>query len=303
MKIIYSKDSENIVQKITDISCNSFIEVNMCEFSNGEFYVENFPVIKDDAIVIANLYPETHKKLVETLFLIEAIKRVGADKITLLLPYMPYSRQDKNLDKGFSGLRTIINMFRAVGVSRIIAIDLHSEELQNISSGIEIEDVVSVEVVCNYIRNRPKIDMLVAADGGRESFIKKLSRETRLPYLVLSKIRKEDGSCKSTIIEGDIDKKSLLVIDDIIDTGHTLSAAATTLFKSGAKNVDAFVTHGLLAKESLDLVQTSGIRSLTITDTVNNMGLHPTWVNVVSIVNIITEIIKKKGYYETRLSI
>lgn len=301
MKIIASKNSKNLAQKISQLLDCDFVEANAYKFDNGEVCIKGLSVCDEEVVIVASLYPDIHDNLMETFFLIDAVRRSGENEVILVAPYIPYSRQDR--DEEFSGFSTILNILNVLGVSKVVTLDIHSNRLHELSAAVNIEELTSMDIISGYIKSHLSIDMLVSADAGRSDFIKTLSNKVGLPYALLSKVRNQDTTCNSVIIQGEVEGKSLLIVDDIVDSGHTLKSAAEILLASGAKNIDAFVTHGVLAERSIDLMQNAGIRSLTITDSINNMDFHSNWVSVISIVEIIATNIKKQAHYEARVFI
>lgn len=301
MKIISSKASKELANKIAEMLGCDFVEVHIDRFCNGEFDIKVPSITREELIIVSNYYSNVHETLIEIFFLIDAIRQYNANKITLVFPYIPYSREDRKHDEEFSSFRTIFNIFKILGVHKVITLDMHSDRLKSLSEGIDLIELTSLDIIRRYIKNNTSIDILVSADAGRADFIRNLSKEFGLPYVSLSKVRNKDATCKSSIIQGSVKGKTALIVDDIIDTGNTLKEAIRVLLNSGAENVDAFVTHGFITKKSMNLIHSSGIRSLTITDSVNNMNCGSSFIDVISIAETISVSIKKQVCYEARI--
>jgi len=287
MKIISSRNSEQLSEDIATYLGVNLVERRITKFVSEEFDIEILEDLKDEHVfLVSNSFPSVHESLIEIFLLVGAIKKSGADKITLILPYLAYARQDIENNITFSALALVLNILKTIGASKIISIDVHSQKAKSISD-IELESLDSMSLIKEYINKKEQIEVLVGADSGRSEFVKQLSKETNLSYALLSKQRFSDTSCKSTVLEGDVSNKSVLLIDDIIDTGNTLAAAAEALKNAGARTIDAFVTHGLFAVESIDLIKKSYISSLTTTDSINNM---PSLLGEISVVSIVKEL-------------
>lgn len=288
MKIISSRNSEQFSKSIAAYLGVDLVRREIYKFASGEFCVDIQESIKGEYVfLIANTFPDIHESLMEIFLLIDGIKKSGASKITLALPYFAYARQDQS-DGAFSGFCTISNIFKSIGINKIITFDIHSPSAKEIY-GQKLENITSAKLLKEFIRRNRHIDVLASPDLGKSELILHLSKEMNLPYVLLSKKRLNDSICSTEILEGEAINKSILLIDDIVDTGNTLVSAAETLKKAGALSIDAFATHGLFAKKSIDMIKKSSISSLTITDSINNMSLELQGVSVVSIVNDIAE--------------
>jgi len=288
MKIISSRNSEQFSKRIVSSLGVDLVLRNIFKFASGEFGIDIQESIKGEHVfLISNTFPDIHESLIEIFLLLEEIKKSGASKITLVLPYFAYARQDKS-DGAFSGFSTISNIFQNIGINKIITFDIHSHSAKEIY-GQKLENITSIRLIKEFIKKKKGIDMLASPDLGRSELILHLSKELQLPYVLLSKKRLNKSICSTEILEGKVNDKSILLIDDIVDTGNTLVSAAETLKKAGALSVDAFVTHGLFSKKSINIIKKSSISTLTITDSINNMAGVLEEVSVISIVTDVSD--------------
>lgn len=288
MKIISSRSSEQFSQSIASFLGVSLVKRKVSKFVSGEFCIDiQEPIKGEHVFLISNTFPNIHESLIEIFLFLDTIKKNGASKITLVLPYFAYARQDKS-DSAFSGFLTISNIFKNIGINKIITFDIHSSSAKEIY-GQKLENITSIRLIKEFIKRKGSIDVLASPDLGKSDLVLHLSKEMQLPYVLLSKKRLNNSICTTEILEGDVRNKSILLIDDIVDTGNTLVSAAETLKKAGARNIHAFVMHGLFSEKSINIIKKSAISTLTITDSINNMARALQEVAVVSIIKDISD--------------
>lgn len=268
-------------------------------FGDGEFY---FRVLSDvsgrDVFVVLSMFPDPSFSVVRGLFYVSTLKDLGADRVSLIAPYLAYSRQDKRFLEGECvSSKVVVSSFLRGGADKIVTIDVHSEEAFSEFSG-RFFNLSSVGVVSEYIsENFGSSDVfLIAPDKGRVEVIKDIAGRVNVPFVSFVKrrdlqtgkiIKHEVGN--EDLLVGLVDEKSIaIVFDDIISTGGTIAGIARTLrekFKFKGEIVSIF-THGLFLPGSIRKLYEGGVTRIVATDTVNNP------FSVISVAPVLLDFIK-----------
>jgi len=254
-------------------------DVERRRFPNGEVYVRYCESIRGDHVIIvqslvSNDTWSVNDSLMELLLMIDAAKRASASEITVIMPYMAYSRQDRKA-KGREPISaaTVINLLQNTGASRLVSIDMHSAQTQAVFNGpfdhLTAEGLIR-DTLKDFIKNNPDKYVMVSPDGGRAKIAEHYAVELGVGVVYIPKTRSRDDSSKISRPESvpGVDGKVCILIDDLIDTAGTLVSAAETLKNSGAKKVIAAATHGLFSGPALGRLKQSAIDELFVTDAV-----------------------------------
>ncbi len=238
-------------------------------FPDGELYVK-IPSFSDDyAVVVASLYKPQHEHFLELLFVLEALKGLGIDKIIAVVPYLAYARQDKRFLEGEPiSVKVVLSSIEKFGADAIITVDIHKEDSLKEWLTIPYENIIPVEEVAEYFSNKKNIKVLAPDKGAlhrAELIAKKLGTE----YDYLEKVRDRiTGEIKVNPKKLNVKGSSILIVDDIISTGGTMALAAKNSLESGALKVYAYGTHALLVKGALDRLYEAGIEEVVSTNTI-----------------------------------
>ncbi len=262
MKIIAGYSSINLTHAV----CNSLnlepIIPIYKRFFDGEISVTLAEPMRDEAcLLIHSLSEPVNDNIITLLLTINTLKRSGADKIVVCIPYLAYTRQEHTVS-------LVISLMHAAGAHHCITIAPHSH-IEN--AVIPINVLSTTQLFANHIKASHKLNnlIIVSPDQGGIERCRQVHSALGLAseLIVIDKIR-TNGACVAQTIHGDVRGKRCLIIDDIIDTGTTLCSAAEALIEHGATEVFAYCTHGLLSGEALTLLQQSPIKKLVITDTI-----------------------------------
>lgn len=252
--------------------------IELRRFPNTELYVRYLESIRDDHIIIIQSLAahgdfSINDALVELILMIDAAKRASASEITVVMPYMAYSRQDRKA-KGREPISAaaIINALQGAGASRLVSIDMHSAQTQAVFDGPfdhltaegEIRDALKT-----YMKDNPDHYVVVSPDGGRAKTAEHYAENLGIDVVYVPKTRSRSDSSKISrpdSIPG-VDGSVCILIDDMIDTAGTLVTAAETLKNSNAKKVIAATTHGIFSHPALERLQKSVIDDLFATNT------------------------------------
>jgi ribose-phosphate pyrophosphokinase len=270
------------------------------DFPNGELFVRYQESVRgSDAFVIQSMTEPINKWLVESLIMVDALKRGSAKRITVVLPYFPYSRQDKK-HRGREPIsaRLVADMYKVAGVDRILTIDLHTAQLQGFFDGpvdhLFAMDVLAAHVVANY-SDRPIT--VVAPDAGRVKVAERWTdRLGGCPLAFIHKTRDpmKLGQVVANRVVGEVSGRHCLIVDDMIGTGGTVVKAAEILLAAGAADVVVAATHPLMSDPATERLANSKISEVVVTNTLPlPEGKHLEKVTVLSIAELIARAIRE----------
>ena len=275
-------------------------------FSDGELNVQIQENVRGhDTFIIQSTCSPTNKNVMEIMLIADALKRSSASKITAIVPYFGYARQDRRVRSARVPIsaKVVADMFASVGIDRVLTIDLHSETIQGFFD-MPADNVYATKFMVDDIKDNNERDEVVVVSpdvGGvvRARALAKLLDDTDLA--IIDKRRAAANQSEVMNIIGDIQGKVCIVPDDIIDTAGTLCNAANALKENGAKSVKAYITHPVLSGPAIERLENSSIDELIVT---NSIPLTPdakkcSKIRVISLANIIAECIKRLSNEES----
>ena len=275
-------------------------------FSDGELNVQIQGNVRGhDTFIIQSTCSPTNKNVMEIMLIADALKRSSASKITAIVPYFGYARQDRRVRSARVPIsaKVVADMFASVGIDRVLTIDLHSETIQGFFD-MPADNVYATKFMVDDIKDNNERDEVVVVSpdvGGvvRARALAKLLDDTDLA--IIDKRRAAANQSEVMNIIGDIQGKVCIVPDDIIDTAGTLCNAANALKENGAKAVKAYITHPVLSGPAIERLENSSIDELVVT---NSIPLTPdakkcSKIRVISLANIIAECIKRLSNEES----
>jgi ribose-phosphate pyrophosphokinase len=242
-------------------------------FADEEVYVEIKENIRgEDVFVIESTSFPANDNLMELLVIIDALKRASAKRITAVLPYFGYARQDRK-----PGPRTpisaklVANLISTAGADRVLTVDLHAEQIQGFFD-IPTDNLFAGPVFSRDIKDQFDLSNLVAVspDIGGVVRARAIASKFGASIAIVDKRRPKAGESEVMNIIGEVDGKDCIILDDIIDSAGTICNAADKLIEIGAKSVTAYVTHGVLSGKALSRIKDSKLKEVVITDTINN---------------------------------
>ena len=282
------------------------IKVELKRFANGERYVRYEESIRQKDLFIIQSFSENNgyslnDAFIELLLLVDAARRASAKEITVVLPILPYARQDRKArNREPISASIILRTLETIGVDRIITIDLHSAQTQAIFNR-PFDHLIAEPIISKALKKLTSLHkskyLLVSPDAGRAKETESYAEELGLDYIHLPKVRDRHDSRKikrPTTITG-VEGKNCIIIDDMIDTGGTLITAAETLKNSGAKNIILATTHGILSNNAAERFRDSAVTKLYIVDTIsqiNNKKILGKKLEVLPIAPLVAKAIK-----------
>ena len=290
----------DFAKEVSDLLGIKISSADVGYFSDGELRVEIEENVRGhDTFIIQSTCSPTNKNVMEIMLIADALKRSSASKITAVVPYYGYARQDRRVRSARVPIsaKVVADMFRSVGIDRVLTIDLHSETIQGFFD-MPADNVYATKLMVDDIKsNNERIEIVVVSPdvGGvvRSRALAKLLDQTDLA--IIDKRRPTANQSEVMNIIGEVEGKVCIVPDDIIDTAGTLCNAANALKEKGAKAVKAYITHPVLSGPAIERLEKSEIDELVVT---NSIPLSPdakkcSKIRVISLGSTIAECIKR----------
>jgi ribose-phosphate pyrophosphokinase len=242
------------------------------DFANGEIFVRFEESVRGcDAFVLQSHTMPINKWIMEQLIMVDALKRASAKRITVVVPFFGYSRQDKK-HRGREPItaRLMADLFTTAGADRLMSVDLHTSQIQGFFDG-PLDHLFALPMLARYVQDQySTADVtVVSPDAGRVRVAERWTDTLGSPLAIIHKRRDPDVPNQVRVLEvvGDVEGRSCVLVDDMIDTGGTIVKAAQTLFDQGAAQVIVAATHGILSDPAAQRLQDSGITEVIVTNT------------------------------------
>ncbi|MDP3790080.1 MAG: ribose-phosphate pyrophosphokinase [Candidatus Omnitrophota bacterium] len=239
-------------------------------FSEGEIKVKiNEDVRGKDVFIIQSVCPPINDNLMELLILIDAVKRASAYRITSVIPYYGYARQDrKDQPRVPITAKLVANLLTAAGTNRVLTIDLHAGQIQGFFD-IPLDHLFAINVFAEYLeKNKPKNLVVVSPDVGGVKTARAYAKKLRADLAVVDKRRVNDKKTEVMFIMGDVKGKNALIVDDIVATAGSIVEATEALKKSGARDIYVAATHPILSGPAIERLKKSQIKKMLVTNTI-----------------------------------
>ncbi len=249
------------------------VDARVERFNDGEIFVEVFENVRgEDMFIIQPTSNPANDNLMELLIMADALRRSSARRVTAVLPYFGYARQDRRT-KARTPItaKLVANMMVGTGIERILTMDLHAAQIQGFFD-IPVDNLYASPVFALDIKDAFKDQMedllIISPDVGGVARARELAKRLNAPLAIVDKRREKAGEVSEMTVIGDVRGKTCLIVDDICDTAGTLCKAAEVLLENGAKEVHAYISHGVMSGPAVERVTNSVMKSLVITDTI-----------------------------------
>ena len=292
--------------EVSEILEMKISQADIGQFSDGEIKIQVEDNVRGhDTFIIQPTCAPTNKNVMEIMLIADALKRSSASKVTAIVPYYGYARQDRRVRSARVPIsaKVVADMFASVGIDRVLTIDLHSETIQGFFD-MPADNVYATKLMVDHIKdnNERKEVIVVSPDVGgvvRSRALAKLLDDTDLA--IIDKRRAVANQSEVMNIIGDIDGKVCIVPDDIIDTAGTLCNAADALKDKGAKAVKAYITHPVLSGPAIERLNNSSIDELVVTNSIplDKEAQKCSKIRVISLASTIAECIKRLSNEES----
>jgi ribose-phosphate pyrophosphokinase len=271
MKLISGNSNRPLAEAIAAHVGQPLAKAVVRRFADMEVFVDLQENVRgQDVFIIQPTSFPANDHLMELLIITDALRRSSAKRITAVVPYFGYARQDRRASgRTPISAKLVANMITASGVDRVLTIDLHAGQIQGFFD-IPTDNLYSAPVMVKDIKARldTRNTMVVSPDVGGVVRARALAKRIDVPLAIVDKRRERPGESEVMNIIGDVQGKSCILVDDIIDSGGTLCNAADALMAKGAKDVSAFITHGVLSGGAVARIAASSLKELVITDTI-----------------------------------
>ena len=243
--------------------------IEVSTFSDGEINVHIAETVRGrDLFIIQSTSAPVNDNLMELLIMIDAAKRASAGRITAVIPYFGYARQDRKArSRDPITAKLVANLITAAGADRVLTMDLHAEQIQGFFD-IPVDNLLGGPTLCNYFAKQGNIDVVVAPDLGSVKRARKVAEKFGVPIAIIDKRRPKANVMEVMNIIGDVEGKNCLMLDDMIDTAGTICQGAQALRDFGAKDIYAGCTHSVLSGPAIERLEKSVITKLVMLDTV-----------------------------------
>ena len=296
LKLISGTANRKLSEEISKILKVPLTPVDIRRFSDGEIYCRILESVRGgDVYIIQPTSADANHNLMELLIMVDALSRSSPEKITAVIPYFGYCRQDKKTKaREPITAKLVANMIEIAGVDRVIMFDLHVAQVQGFFD-IPSDNLDLIPEVLNCIIDKKLKDMvIVSPDAGGAARARSYARVLNVPIAIVDKRRPEANVAEVHNVIGDVKGKTAILVDDLIDTAGSITEAAEILIKFGAKEVYAFATHGVLSGPAIERIKKSQLKELVITNTIEiPQEKMISKIKVLSVGPILAETIKR----------
>jgi ribose-phosphate pyrophosphokinase len=268
--IFTGNSNPELAKKISDYLSLPLGGAKVTKFSDGEIQIEiNENVRLKDIYIMQSTCSPVNDNLVELLLMIDAFKRSSAKKITAVIPYFGYSRQDKKVAPRVPiSAKLVSDMITLAGANRIITMDLHAGQIQGFFN-IPVDNLFAAPVLIDHIRKHFRDGLvIVSPDAGGVERARAFAKRLDADLAIIDKRRDAPNQAKAMAVIGEVTDKVAVILDDMTDTAGTLTEAAEAVIKAGAREVHACCAHPVLSGPAIDRISKSALKSLVVTDTI-----------------------------------
>lgn len=270
-------------------------EASVGRFSDGECEIRIEENVRGvDCFIVQPTSPPVNEHVMELLVMIDALARASARRITAVMPYYGYGRQDRKAEPRVPiSAKLVANLIAAAGADRVLAMDLHAGQIQGFFD-IPVDHLYGMPVFLEYLRKKNLRDLVVVSpDAGGVERARAFAKRLNADLAIVDKRRPRPNEAAVMHIIGEVERKTAIVLDDMVDTAGTLVRVAQALQEQGAMRVLAACSHGVLSGDAVPCIETSPIEELLITDSIPLQGKKSKKVRVLSVAGLLAEAIKR----------
>ena len=305
IKIVTGNSNPPLANAIASYLKIPLTSCNVKRFADMEVFVEILENVRgEDVFIIQSTSYPANDHLMELLILIDALKRSSARRITAVIPYFGYARQDRR-SSGRTPIsaKLVANLITNAGADRVLTIDLHAGQIQGFFD-IPTDNLFAAPVIVNNIKDSFDVSNVTVVSPDVGGVVRARLIAERIggaPLAIVDKRRDKPGQSEVMNIIGDVEGRSCILVDDIVDSGGTLCNAASKLLESGANDVSAYITHGVLSGEAVKNIETSDLKNLIISDTIYNESIQngSKKIKLISVAQLLGEAILRTSNEES----
>jgi ribose-phosphate pyrophosphokinase len=306
LKIFSGSSNRELATEVAGELNSQLADVTLSTFSDGEIMVRiNENVRGSDVFVIQSTSVPVNDHLIELLLMVDAMKRASAGRITAVIPYYGYARQDRKVQPRVPiSAKMVADLINAVGTNRVLTVDLHAGQIQGFFN-IPVDNLYAAPVLLDYMNEHYDTNnlVIVSPDAGGVERARAFAKRLNCTIAIVDKRREKANECEIMNVIGDVRDKDTLLLDDMVDTAGTMAQAASALMEKGARRVSAACTHAVLSGPAVERINNSPIETLIVTNTISldSKKEQCSKLKVLSIAPIVGEAIKRI-HEETTLS-
>ncbi|HSV97952.1 MAG TPA: ribose-phosphate pyrophosphokinase [Spirochaetota bacterium] len=270
MKIISGSSNLPLAEEIARYLNINLSEVEIKKFKDNEISVKIGENIREvDLFILQSTCNPANDHLLELLLMIDAAFRASARRITAVIPYFGYARQDRKVEPRVPiSAKVVANILQAVGVKRVLTVELHSEQIQGFFD-VPVDNLISTPIMVDYLRRLNTSDaVIVSPDTGGVERARFLAKRLKAGLAIIDKRRPEANVSKVMHVIGDVKGKNCILLDDMIDTGGSISGAARALREEGARDIFCVATHPVLSADAAEKLRSADFKEIVVTNTI-----------------------------------
>jgi ribose-phosphate pyrophosphokinase len=271
MKIFTGTAHRELAQEVAECLGMRLGEATVSRFSDGEIQVRlNENVRGSDVFVIQPTCMPVNDNIMELLLIVDALKRASAGRITAVIPYYGYARQDRKVQPRVPiSAKTVADLITAAGTTRVLTVDLHAGQIQGFFN-IPVDNLYATPVLLEYIKKKYDLSnlVIVSPDAGGVERARAFAKRLKSSIAIIDKRRERANECEVMNVIGDVEGMEALILDDMADTAGTITQAAAALKEKGARKVCAACTHAVLSGAAVDRINGSAIEEMIVTNTI-----------------------------------
>jgi ribose-phosphate pyrophosphokinase len=297
IKLLTGNSNKTLAKEIADVLKIPVAEATVSTFSDGEITVQiNENVRGSDVFVIQSTCMPVNNNLMELLLMIDALKRASASRITAVIPYYGYARQDRKAQPRVPiSARMVADLISAIGAHRVLTIDLHAGQIQGFFD-IPVDHLYAAPVISEYVKKKYVNDtVVVSPDAGGVERARAFAKRLDASLAIIDKRRERANVSQVMHVIGDVKGKDAILFDDMIDTAGTITQAVTALHENGARKVVAACTHAVLSGPAMERINASELMEVIVTNTIpmDDKKLKCPKLTVLSVGSLMGEAIKR----------
>jgi len=285
-----------LAKKIVGYLGTSLGEMEISSFSDGETYVKIKENVRGkDIFIVQPTCPPVNESLMELLIMLDAFRRASARRITVVVPYYGYARQDRKDEPRVPiTAKLVANLISSAGADRVLLLDLHVDQIQGFFD-IKVDHLFSAPIIIDYLRSKLLENLVILApDVGGVRRARAYARRLKVPLAIIDKRRPAVDKAEVLSVIGEVKNKDIFIVDDIIDTGGTLLAAIEELIKGGVRRVYAGCAHAVLSAGVYEKIEKSSLTQLIVTDSIPLKKGEPSRkIEVLTVAPLLGEAIKR----------
>mgnify|MGYP001195544085 FL=1 len=303
IRIFSGNANKELAEKICNTLGVSLGKANVTTFSDGETRVEIDENVRGmDVFIIQSTCPPVNVTLMELLIMIDAMKRASVDRITAVVPYYGYARQDRKVaSRAPITAKLVADLITAAGANRVLSMDLHAGQIQGFFN-IPVDNLFAKPVLLDYMKKTYRDNtVIVSPDAGGVERARSFGKRLGASLAIIDKRREGPNEAEAMNIIGDVKGKRVIILDDMIDTAGTVVQAASAMKKAGALEISVCCTHPVLSGPAIDRIEKSDIKEAIVTDTIplSDRAKNCGKIKVLSVSGILGEAVRRIYYNDS----